>query len=140
MIEHLIWIALVYGLTALCVRYVYARSQTKQQPAAIPVHYVLITCNHGLQLEWIIRGLSIDALFRGTIHKVTVMDLDSKDDTLPLLYRLGGMAGVDLSIVSASEEPMSSLSALQPSAYEEVKFVDLRNDASLTEFPFVTKH
>lgn len=140
MIEHLIWIALVYGLTALCVRYLYARSQTKQQPAAIPVHYVLITCNHGLQLEWIIRGLSIDAMFRGTIHKVTVMDLDSKDETLSLLYRLGGIAGLDLSIVAASEEPMSTLSALQSAVYEDVKFIDLRNDVILTEFPFVTKH
>ncbi|WDH82249.1 hypothetical protein [Paenibacillus urinalis] len=140
MIEHLIWIALVYGLTALCVRYVYARSQTKQQPAAIPVHYVLITCNHGLQLEWIIRGLSINAMLRGTSHKVTVMDLDSTDETLPLLYRLGSIAGVDLSIVAASEEPMSTLFALQPAAYEDVKFIDLRNDASLTEFPFITKH
>ncbi|MCM3786018.1 hypothetical protein M3231_23970 [Neobacillus mesonae] len=139
MIEHLIWIALVYGLSAVSVRYLYARAQAKTKRAAIPVHYVLITCNHGLFMEWIIRGLSLDALLRGNIHKVTVMDLDSSDDTLPVLYRLGGIAGVDLSVVAAGDEPMSILSALQPEEYEEVRYIDLRKDTNLTEFPFVTK-
>ncbi|MFD1139391.1 hypothetical protein [Paenibacillus urinalis] len=140
MIEHLIWIALVYGVTALCVRYLYARSQTKQQPTAIPVHYVIITCNHGLQMEWIIRGLSINAMMGGVIHKVTVMDLDSTDETLQLLYRLGSISGVDMSIVAAGNNPVNTLSAIQPAVNEEVRFIDLRNDANLTEFPFVTKH
>ena len=91
-------------------------------------------------MEWIIRGLSINAMMGGVIHKVTVMDLDSTDETLQLLYRLGSISGVDMSIVAAGNNPVNTLSAIQPAVNEEVRFIDLRNDANLTEFPFVTKH
>ncbi|WP_211749598.1 hypothetical protein [Paenibacillus sp. Marseille-Q4541] len=137
MIEHLLWIALVYGLSAATVRFVYRRLQSDQKQSE-QTRYILVTCNHGFKLEWIIRALSLDASLRGKTHHVTVMDHGSSDETLPLLHRLCGVSGIELNIVTG-EESLSGVSVSGVLEHEDIKYFDLRQEGALQGIPFVSK-
>ncbi|WP_454193531.1 hypothetical protein [Paenibacillus sp. Marseille-Q7038] len=137
MIEHLLWIALVYGLSAATVRFVYRRLQSNQKQAE-QTRYVLITSNHGFILEWIIRALSLDASLRGKTHQVTVVDYDSSDETMLLLNRLFDMAGIELDII-AGDESLSYVNVSGIQEWEDMKYIDLRQEGTLQGIPFVSK-
>lgn len=137
MIEHLLWIALVYGLSAATVRFVYRRLQSNQKQAE-QTHYVLITSNHGFILEWIIRALSLDASLRGKTHQVTVVDYGSSDETMLLLDRLFDIAGIELDIM-AGDESLSYVHVNGMREWEDMKYIDLRQEGTLQGIPFVSK-
>ncbi|MBD7968953.1 hypothetical protein [Paenibacillus gallinarum] len=137
MIEHLLWIALVYGLSAATVRFVYRRLQSNQEQAE-QTRYVLITSNHGFILEWIIRALSLDASLRGKTHQVTVVDYDSSDETMLLLNRLFDIAGIELDII-AGDESLSYVNVSGMQEWEDMKYIDLRQEGTLQGIPFVSK-
>lgn len=137
MIEHLLWIALVYGLSAATVRFVYRRLQSNQKQAE-QTHYVLITSNHGFILEWIIRALSLDASLRGKTHQITVVDYGSSDETLLLLNRIFDIAGIELDII-AGDESLSYFNVSGKWELEDIKYFDLRQEGTLQGIPFVSK-
>ena len=137
MIEHLLWIALVYGLSAATVRFVYRRLQSNQKQAE-QTHYVLITSNHGFILEWIIRALSLDASLRGKTHQITVVDYGSSDETLLLLNRIFDIAGIELDII-AGDESLSYFNVSGKCELEDIKYFDLRQEGTLQGIPFVSK-
>lgn len=137
MIEHLLWIALVYGLSAATVRFVYRRLQSNQKQAE-HTRYVLITSNHGFILEWIIRALSLDASLRGKTHQITVVDYGSSDETLLLLNRIFDIAGIELDII-AGDESLSYFNVSGKCELEDIKYFDLRQEGTLQGIPFVSK-
>lgn len=137
MIEHLLWIALVYGLSAATVRFVYRRLQSNQKQAE-QTRYVLITSNHGFILEWIIRALSLDASLRGKTHQITVVDYGSSDETLLLLNRIFDIAGIELDII-AGDESLSYFNVSGKCELEDIKYFDLRQEGTLQGIPFVSK-
>lgn len=137
MIEHILWIALVYGLSAAAVRFFYRKLQSNRKQAE-PTHYVLVTCNHGYKLEWIIRALSLDASLRGKMHRITVKDYGSDDETHLLLKRLYDISGIELTIRDGDESLSSSGKNIEWED-ENIKYFDLRQEGSLQGIPFVSK-
>lgn len=137
MIEHILWIALVYGLSAAAVRFFYRKLQSNRKQAE-QTHYVLVTCNHGYKLEWIIRALSLDASLRGKMNRITVKDYGSDDETHLLLKRLYDISGIELTIRDGDESLSSSGKNIEWED-ENIKYFDLRQEGSLQGIPFVSK-
>ncbi|MWV46600.1 hypothetical protein GRF59_23615 [Paenibacillus sp. HJL G12] len=127
MLTPLMWILTVYALAAVAV-HVYHAWQKRRNTRRI--HYILVTSNHERQIEWYIRALGLYALFTGKRLGLTVLDLNSDDDTLGIIQRLEGIAGVELSI-------SKDFSILSRGGEPNVKIIDLRNPHAAGHIPYV---
>ncbi|MED5017060.1 hypothetical protein P9847_07030 [Paenibacillus chibensis] len=127
MLTPLLWILSAYALAVAAVHVYHAWQKRK---TARRIHYILVTSNHERQIEWYIRALGLYALISGKRLRLTVLDLDSNDDTLGIIQRLESMAGVELSVTT-------DFGVLSGAANPEIRMIDLRNPHEAGHIPYV---
>ncbi|CAM2933905.1 hypothetical protein PASE110613_08230 [Paenibacillus sediminis] len=141
MVPYLLWILLVYGLTAAGVHLLYVRHSRRNKAAnKEAVHYVLVTSNHEKQIEWYIRALEWYSWIRGQMVVVTVVDERSTDHTIPIIERMSKHAnGLQLSVISRSDllgdDDLYSLVSTHKG--EGVLLIDLRIPREALKIPYV---
>lgn len=135
---QLAWILLVYGLAVAVVRLLYIKHvQAGQQKRSDQrsIRYVLITSNHELWVEWVVRALAgYSCLLNRPLH-LSVIDDQSGDHTLGILERLGRKGRFELSIIS--DPLIARTSTLETEAGEAQTVLDLRTMKSTDKIPFV---
>jgi len=67
------------------------------------LEYVLVTKQNQLQIEWVIRALMMYAGLRGARLRLTIIDDQSTDLTIPIVTRLTMHRSSDVLIMDASE-------------------------------------
>ncbi|MEF2968069.1 hypothetical protein V3851_19755 [Paenibacillus sp. M1] len=139
MVSYVGWILLCYGSAAVLVHFMYGFLPRKRPENGKKLHYILVTHNHGNQMEWYLRALSWYARLHGESIKVTVLDEASRDDTLAIIERLRDQAGIELTTIglkTVGEDEVTRHSAAL--AEEEVKVhVDLRVPQEAAKIPYV---
>lgn len=96
MIEALLWIIGSYGTCIALVHIAHAWGQRKIKPIR---HFVLVSHNHQLQMEWYIRLLLLFGWVKGHHMKITVVDEGSTDDTISIVHKIKRYLGADLTIL-----------------------------------------
>lgn len=139
MIPYLGWIVLAYGMTAIIVQLMYRLQLRKNLGDATQVNYVLVTHNHEKQMEWYLRALSWYGRLRGLSIHVTVLDMASDDDTLPILYRLHNHDGLELKIVGISDlsEQDIGTESITMEGDSVPVYIDLRVPEEASKLPYV---
>ncbi|MGN7359296.1 hypothetical protein ACTHPF_16215 [Paenibacillus sp. SAF-054] len=127
MLTPLLWILTVYALAVAAVHVYHAWQKRKHTRR---IHYILVTSNHERQIEWYIRALGLYALVTGTRLRLTVLDANSDDDTLGIVERLEGLAGIELSV-------STDFSVLNGAMNPDIKTIDLRNPQEAGHIPYV---
>ncbi len=112
MIEGFLLIVGCYGICVALVHLFHQRYQQNHSPSQryprpsepkpdVP-HYVLITHNNQMQVEWYLRSLLIYSKMRGQSLKITIIDEGSQDDTLAIVWRMSLNRYVDINTVQSS--------------------------------------
>ncbi|MFB5759879.1 hypothetical protein [Paenibacillus medicaginis] len=138
---QLAWILLVYGLAAAVVRLLYIRHVAELQtghrnrPDKRRIHYILITSNHELWVEWVVRVLAAySCLLNRSLH-ISVIDDQSKDCTVGILERLGRTGGFELAVISSPFTVVPPVVELE--AGEAQAVLDLRTMKPSDKIPLV---
>lgn len=112
----------------------------RKKPRDRRTHYVLITRNHGSQLEWYLMSLAWYSLWRGVPLRVTVLDDGSQDDTKAIMKCWKINKGMELAVMEWAAawegnivEQMQAISAGE----ETLICVDLRNPQEANKIPYV---
>lgn len=139
MVPYLGWIVLAYGMTAIIVHVMHRLQLGKSTREAARVNYVLVTHNHEKQMEWYVRALSWYGRLRGLSIHVTVLDIASDDDTLPILYRLHNQDGLELKVVGISElsEQDADIQMYKIEGDAVPVYIDLRIPEEASKLPYV---
>ncbi|GIO35215.1 hypothetical protein J41TS12_00760 [Paenibacillus antibioticophila] len=138
MFTYMSWIVVGYGLAALLVHLLHRRFLRRTQKDVLETHYILVTRNHELQLEWYIRALSWYARIRGECIRVTVLDQASEDDTLAILRRLYHESGIRLNVIDMADTTDKVFNKNPESADRENRVhVDLRVPQEAAKIPYV---
>ncbi|MCJ8012764.1 hypothetical protein MUG84_13585 [Paenibacillus sp. KQZ6P-2] len=127
MLTPLMWILTVYALAAVAVHVYHAWQRRKDTHL---LHYILVTSNHERQIEWYIRAFGLYALITGKRLRLTVLDFHSSDDTLVIIERLEGIAGVEVSV-------SNDFSMLNHAGEPDATIIDLRNPHEAAHIPYV---
>ncbi|BFH65571.1 MULTISPECIES: hypothetical protein [Paenibacillus] len=123
----LLWILMAY---AFAVAAVHAFHIWQKRKDFRRIHYILVTSNHEHQIEWYIRALGLYALITGTNIRLTVVDIDSADDTLGIIERLGRYGNLELSVTT-------DYSILNHAEHSDIRMIDLRNPHEAGQIPYV---
>ncbi|HEY0827904.1 MAG TPA: hypothetical protein VGE40_07415 [Bacilli bacterium] len=112
MIEGFLLIVGCYGVCVALVHLFHQRSQQQNRsqqhnprpskPKPHVPHYVLITHNNQMQVEWYLRSLLIYSKMRGQSLKITIIDEGSQDDTLAIVWRMSLNRYVNINTVQSS--------------------------------------
>ncbi|MDF2958977.1 MAG: hypothetical protein K0S39_712 [Paenibacillus sp.] len=84
MVLGLLWIFGSYAASIALVHWFYRRRRNEEHQAT---HFLLITCNSQMQVEWYIRSLHFFSRLKGREIQVTLADEGSTDDTLEIVDR-----------------------------------------------------
>ncbi|MDN4066427.1 hypothetical protein NYE70_15250 [Paenibacillus sp. FSL R5-0407] len=139
MVSYMGWIVLSYGLAAVLVHFLHGVLLREKPKDGKRLHYILVTHNHGNQMEWYLRALSWYARLRGESVKVTVLDEASQDDTVAIIQRLRDQAGIELTTIGLMTADADEISR-QATAWteEEIQvYVDLRVPQEAAKIPYV---
>lgn len=110
MIQALLCIVLCYGIAIAVVHLAHAwRKRNGQTPELEQLHYVLVTKQNQMQVEWVVRALTLFAWLQGKTLKLTIFDDNSTDLTVPIIQRLTVHCSEDVDII-----PHSALSDYAP--------------------------
>jgi hypothetical protein len=85
MVWGMLWILGSYAIGIILVHWFYKDSRRRDRQSA---HFLLITHNSQLQVEWYIRSLIFFSKLKGRDIEVTVADEGSVDDTLAIIERI----------------------------------------------------
>lgn len=129
MIVGLCWIIGSYGLCVLIVHLLYAMNPI-QAGNMTPVHYMVLTKNNQVNIEWYLRYLWFFSWLKGKHIKVTVIDNGSSDETLEIIDHFSGP--LNIVVIQQSESPDWDISD-QLDRYTVV--LNLRNKPELVEVP-----
>ncbi|WP_138495827.1 hypothetical protein [Paenibacillus pinistramenti] len=135
-----VWIVAGYALAAVAVHLLYKRSAGGYSGGKRRfVHYVLVTRNHGRQLEWYLRAISWYAKLSSIPHLVTLVDEHSEDDTLAIAERMERAEGMELQVIRFSGElSQDDLAGHSPQLEDEgFLFIDLRKPGEASKIPYV---
>ncbi|MCR8632359.1 hypothetical protein [Paenibacillus radicis (ex Xue et al. 2023)] len=94
MVLGLLWIFGSYAASIALVHWFYRRHRNEAREAT---HFLLITCNSQMQVEWYIRSLFFFSRLKGREIQVTLFDEGSTDDTLAIVERMRREYQVDIS-------------------------------------------
>lgn len=92
MIMVLLWIVGSYGTCIIALHVIYylqCHNMDCQGWRGKMMHYVLITRNNQLQIEWYVRSLQFIAWLKGRNMALWIYDEGSTDDTLNIVSRIG---------------------------------------------------
>jgi len=136
MMIPLLWITAVYVLAAAAVHLFHAWQKRKSSPW---VHYTLVTSNHEGQIEWYIRAFGWYSFISGKKLRLTVMDAASTDQTVEIVHRMHGTAGMELSVVpmqsSVENGDIAGTLVLADGMISEM--IDLRKPHEAERIPYV---
>ncbi|TBL72986.1 hypothetical protein [Paenibacillus thalictri] len=96
MIVGLLWIFGCYAAGIALVHWMHRVSKPKHRRNL--THYVLMTRNNGLHMEWYLRSLYFFSGMKGRNISVTVVDEGSSDETLEIVRRIGSEKEVEILI------------------------------------------
>jgi len=85
MVLGLLWILGSYAAGIVMVHWLYRQSRNEDRQAT---HFLLITCNSQLQVEWYIRSLYFFSRLKGREIQVTIADEGSLDETMAIIDRI----------------------------------------------------
>lgn len=137
MIEALLWIIGSYGTCIALVHIAHAWGQRKVKPIR---HFVLVSHNNQLQVEWYVRLLLLFAWVKGQPMKITVVDEGSTDDTISIVSKIKRYFGADLTVlhgrhhIELIERQREREKALYR-AEEELIVIELNNADDLAKLP-----
>lgn len=132
MIIGFLWIVGCYASCIAIAHWLYRRAS--QQGKLQPVHYVLITCNHQNQIEWVIRSLLFFSQFKGRPIFISVIDEGSSDDTLAIIARLGREQTLNIRLHASAEQGLG----MEEGKGEQTVVVRLnQQDSLVTAYKFM---
>lgn len=123
----LLWIIGCYGLSVAILHFIFGLTKAKPRQSS---HFLLITKNNGLHIEWYIRSLHVFSWLRGRQVKVTILDEGSTDDTLPILERMAGQARIELEFLASGTSTEEWLSQFEEG---EIRVIPLSGREYLVE-------
>jgi hypothetical protein len=100
MIIGLLWIVGSYAVGIALVHWMHRKSQKRRVRFT---HYVLMTRNNQLHMEWYLRSLYFFSSLKGREISVTIVDEGSSDDTLEIAERIGHEKDVPIRFESGEE-------------------------------------
>ena len=131
MIIGLLSILGVYGLAIALVHLAWTRFRRGRSK---PIHYVLITKNNALHIEWYLRTLLFVSRLKAREVHIVVLDECSEDDTIAIARRLAALRPDHFEIAEWYEaEQLDRFMAQYES--EEVVLVRLSNTKELQNIP-----
>jgi hypothetical protein len=100
-LQGMLWIFGIYGL---CVVMVHAVHMYMRRCGKLPAkkHYVLVSSDNQLQMEWYLRSLILFSWLRGIEIRITILDEGSTDDTLAIVERLSVRYPIEIKVVRSS--------------------------------------
>lgn len=133
MVLGLLWIIGIYGLCALLVHVVH--SGFHRHPKEVLVkHYVLITHNNQLHIEWYMRSLILFSWLKGKEIKVTVMDEGSSDDTVAIVEKMARKRNAALTLYTT---PQNLEQYVHSCSDEEIIVLELNKTDDLMKIPLL---
>ncbi|PYI51171.1 hypothetical protein [Paenibacillus flagellatus] len=133
MIVGLLSIIGAYGLAIAIVhwgRFRLLRTESSRKP----IHYVLITRNNAMHIEWYLRTLLFFSRLKGREIRIALLDENSEDDTLAIAERLAESRADHFDIIEWNEaSQLDHLIARYES--EEVVLVRLSNKTDMQNIP-----
>ncbi|WP_019535681.1 hypothetical protein [Paenibacillus ginsengihumi] len=108
MMIGLLYILGIYAAGLAIIHWLHGR-WSKEEGVRRP-HYILITRNNQLQIEWYIRSLFFFSRVKGRNMIVTIVDEGSTDDTLDIVMRLAKVYA--LNVVSEAQWSAEALETL----------------------------
>lgn len=133
MIVGLLSIFGAYGLAIALVHLGRSRFRWNRRK---PIHYVLITRNNAMQIEWYLRTLLfVSRLKARTIH-IVVMDERSEDDTMAIAERLAETRPDHIEITEWNESAQLD-QMITRYENEEVVLVRLSNEKEMQNIPLL---
>lgn len=131
MIVGLLSIFGAYGLAIAIVHLVRSRFRWNRQK---PIHYVLITRNNALQIEWYIRTLLFVSRMKARMIHIVVMDERSEDDTMAIAERLAAARPYQIEITEWNDSAQLD-QMITRYENEEVVLVRLSNKQEMQNLP-----
>ncbi|TMV47165.1 hypothetical protein FE783_23265 [Paenibacillus mesophilus] len=131
MIVGLLSIFGAYGFAIAIVHLVRSRFRWNRQK---PIHYVLITRNNALQIEWYLRTLLFVSRMKARMIHIVVMDERSEDDTMAIAERLAAARPYQIEITEWDESAQLD-QMITRYENEEVVLVRLSNKQEMQNIP-----
>ncbi|MNJ66919.1 hypothetical protein D3C77_630410 [compost metagenome] len=139
MVPYMVWILFSYGVAAVLVHLSHGRYLRYQPNTRKRVHYILVACNHENQMEWYLRALLWYSCLRAQSLRVTVLDEDSKDDTLAIIERMKHANAMNLTVIRLTkiQDENEVIQYSAPDDDELSTYIDLRIPQEAAKIPYV---
>jgi cellulose synthase/poly-beta-1,6-N-acetylglucosamine synthase-like glycosyltransferase len=138
MIPGLLWIIGTYGLCVILVHIAYGLRRRRR---SVVRHYVLVSRNHQLQIEWYIRSLRLVSWIKGQEVNITVIDDGSTDETLEIVRKLQRRWGDAIAIVKSGHSMDETLRRIprhwDEETEEELIVIKLYTETDLSKLPLL---
>lgn len=131
MIVGLLSIFGAYGLAIAIVHLVRSRFRWNRRK---PIHYVLITRNNEMHIEWYLRTLLFVSRMKARTIHIVIMDERSEDDTVAIAERLAAAKPYDIEITEWNETSQLD-QFIARYENEEVVLVRLSNEKEMQTIP-----
>ncbi|MDF2721732.1 MAG: hypothetical protein K0Q59_1407 [Paenibacillus sp.] len=131
MIVGLLSIFGAYGLAIAVVHMVSSRFRRNRRK---PIHYVLITRNNAMHIEWYLRSLLFVSRLKARAIHIAVIDERSEDETAAIVQRLAANRPEEIELMEWNEAS-STDSLIERYEQEEVVLVRLSNTTEMQTIP-----
>lgn len=124
----------IFGTYAIGIVLVHLLHNHYQEYPDKPIHYVILTRDNQMQVEWYLRSLLFFSWIKGRNVMITILDHDSSDDTVQIVERLSVSDFTGLQMVKLTSD--DTLEVFLSSHMEEDCIIfNLINDESLKPIP-----
>ncbi|MEF3305156.1 hypothetical protein [Paenibacillus sp. GYB003] len=131
MIIGLLSIFGAYGLAIALVHFGWYRLRRSRLG---PIHYVLITKNNAMHIEWYLRSLLFVSRLKAREVRIVILDESSEDETLAIVERLAADRPETIEAVAWNEAGQLD-EIMTRYDDEEVVLVRLANEKELIQIP-----
>ncbi|MBP2001785.1 hypothetical protein J2Z69_002841 [Paenibacillus shirakamiensis] len=133
-----LWIIACYGLATLVVHWVHVGYIRRQAAESQFEHFILVTHNHGQQMEWYLRAISWYGQIRGRNCRITVLDEGSEDDTVAITERMRDSSEMELQVIGITAEPSEDIrNQADWTKGHKACYIDLRLPMEAAKIPYV---
>lgn len=119
MVQGALWFV---GIYAVGIGLVHLSHLMFQRGEMKVMHYVLITHNNQLQVEWLMRSILWFSWMKGKNIKISVLDTGSSDDTLAIVKHMTLHRYVTVKVEQSPLDVENYLAAQQEEGQEVVAF------------------
>ncbi|MNJ56184.1 hypothetical protein [Paenibacillus fonticola] len=139
MVPYMAWILFTYGIAVVFVHLSHSRYLRYKPDPRKRVHYILVAHNHENQMEWYLRALIWYSCLRAQTLRITVLDEDSKDDTLAIVERMKHANEMNLTVIPITKLQDANEVLLHgaPDEGELLTYIDLRIPQEAAKIPYV---